>query len=213
MLARKFYSHGRFRWRVGRGDWLEHDRRSLLLDSVEIRPKLCVNWVSLGTLDLGAEEQTLEIETTGQGALCFDCFILTRKPFLARGKARPDEAWAEPEPGKWVFDPQPDDFSPDALLDLTYLNEGIAGEKGFVRLDESGNGFSDGRGLPLRFWCTTSMYSLRARSVEDASRHARFLAKRGVNLVQILGGYIGNGCYGSPEGEIHEINREYQEST
>lgn len=210
VLVRKFYKHGKFRWRVGSSVWQEYDRRSPLLDSVRVRKSHSVSWVPLGALDLKAGKQALEVQTTGGGPLWIDCFVLTPKPFLARGKAKPDEPWAEPEPGKWVFDPQPDDFAQNAILDLRYLNETMAGENGFVQLDKSGNGFADGQGEPLRFWCTTSGFSMNADSLENAERHARFLAKRGVNLIQILGGYIGNGCYRTPAGEIHEINRIYQ---
>ena len=205
LVMRKFWKHGRFRWRVGDNPWKEYDREGPLLDSVTIRPKLGANWVPLGEVDLEEGPQELKIETTGQGPVCIDCFVLTRKPFLARGKCRPDEPWGEPEPGKWVFDPSPDVFSPEALLDLRHLNEETAGERGFVRRDRSGNGFADGRGRPLRFWCMTGGGDV------DPERHARFLAKRGVNLIQILGGYIGNGCYRSEPGDLYDINKGYQE--
>ena len=36
---------------------------------------------------------------------------------------------AQPAPtGTWAFNPKPDDFRKDALLDLRYLNEKVAGE-------------------------------------------------------------------------------------
>lgn len=210
VLVRKFWKHGNFRWRVGGSPWQDYAKGGPLLDSVNVDGNRVVNWVPLGALDLKVGKQKLEVETTGKGPLDIDCFIITRKPFLARGKSKPDEPWAQPEADKWVFDPKPDDFAAGALLDLRHLNEAVAGENGFVQMDKSGNGFADGQGRRLRFWCTTSGYAKDAGSIENAERHARFLAKRGVNLVQILGGYIGNGCYRTPAGEIHEINRSYQ---
>ncbi|MFO7956349.1 MAG: ATP-binding cassette domain-containing protein [Candidatus Brocadiia bacterium] len=129
LVMRKFWKHGRFRWRVGDNPWKEYDREGPLLDSVTIRPKLGANWVPLGEVDLEEGPQELTIETTGQGPVCIDCFILTRKPFLTRGKCRPDEPWGEPEPGKWVFDPSPDAFSPEALLELRTRNGKRRAEK------------------------------------------------------------------------------------
>jgi hypothetical protein len=82
----------------------------------------------------------------------------------------------------WAFSPEPDQFDPSALLDLRYLNEAVAGESGFIGQSPDGNDFVKGDGTPIRFWAINS-YIWRA-SPEAMAEQARFLAKRGVNMVR-----------------------------
>ena len=79
-----------------------------------------------------------------------------------------------------------DTFRHDALLDLRDLNEKVAGQSGFVRLADDGESFVLGNGEPVRFWGVTT-YVQRDRSPQDLPHHARFLAKRGVNMVRLHG--------------------------
>ncbi len=88
--------------------------------------------------------------------------------------------------GTWPFLPERDEFRADALLDLRGLNEKAAGQSGFVRLATDGESFVLGDGTPARFWGVTT-YVQRDRSIEDLAHHARFLAKRGVNMVRLHG--------------------------
>lgn len=99
----------------------------------------------------------------------------------------------QPVTTTWPFNPAKDDFSPTALLDLRSLNERVAGESGFVKADANGD-FNYGNGQPLRFWAVNSMVGrekpwnqrpLWRPGEPDLARHARFLAKRGVNLVRL----------------------------
>ncbi len=98
---------------------------------------------------------------------------------------------AEP-PGTWAFDPPADTFSPAALLDLRRLNEPVAGESGFVKVGADG-GFVRGDGQPIRFWAVNTDVGhgafvakpLGPKTAPDLARHARFLAKRGVNMVRL----------------------------
>ena len=91
----------------------------------------------------------------------------------------------------WAFTPPRDEFSADSLLDLRSLNERTAGETGFVRVDARGD-FIRGDGQPIRFWAVNSDVArepfvakpLGPKTAPDLTRHARFLAKRGVNLVR-----------------------------
>lgn len=101
------------------------------------------------------------------------------------------QAWT-PE-NTWAFNPAPDSFSPNALLDLRSLNEKTAGESGFVKVGPEG-GFELGNGKPVRFWCAFTSVGIEkpwharplSRQTEpDLATHARFLAKRGVNLVRL----------------------------
>ncbi|MDQ8181405.1 hypothetical protein [Pelagicoccus sp. SDUM812005] len=94
----------------------------------------------------------------------------------------------------WAFDPEPDDFDPSALFDLRYLNEDLAGQSGWVRTDDQGD-FVRGDGEPLRFWAVNTAvardipFQPRPRpgweNAPDLDRHARWLAKRGVNLIRL----------------------------
>ncbi len=86
----------------------------------------------------------------------------------------------------WPFHPQRDTFRPDALLDLRALNEPIAGQSGFIRLSADKNDFVRGDGVPLRFWAVNFDFS-RNPNLESLGHTARFLAKRGVNLVRLNG--------------------------
>src|SRR5437016_2887971 len=81
----------------------------------------------------------------------------------------------------WPFEYRPG--SGQVMLDLRYLNEKMAGETGFVRLSPDGGGFVRGDGKPIRFWAVgTDIYG---KSSEELARHARFLAKIGVNMVRL----------------------------
>lgn len=92
----------------------------------------------------------------------------------------------------WRFEPEPDRFEPAALLDLRALNEKVAGESGFVMATPAGD-FAFANGRPARFWCVNTIVGRERPWVKrprwpgaepDLARHARFLAKRGVNMVR-----------------------------
>jgi hypothetical protein len=94
------------------------------------------------------------------------------------------------EPGKsktWAFTPTQDPFSDKALLDLRYLNEKTAGEKGFIRLSADGSGFLLGDGTPVRFWAVGD--TVYTKTDAELAYHARFLAKQGVNMVRMHGSF------------------------
>jgi hypothetical protein len=124
--------------------------------------------------------------STRHGAL--DAFVLTTKPFLPNGTMRPGESngVVQAGAGTWPLLPERDTFSPEAMFDLRDLNEKVAGQSGFVRLSPDGESFVLGDGSPVRFWGVTT-YVQRDRSAEDLAHHARFLAKRGVNMVRLHG--------------------------
>ncbi len=82
----------------------------------------------------------------------------------------------------WAFEPEPDTYNNQALLDLRDLNEKVAGESGFIRRSPDGRDFVKGDGTPIRFWALNS-YIWR-QGQEAIADQARFLAKRGVNLVR-----------------------------
>jgi hypothetical protein len=109
--------------------------------------------------------------------------ILMPMLWAAAGAAiSPAPTFAAGDPDSWAFTPPRDDFSRDALFDLRLLNEHAAGERGFVRVSPDGD-FTLGDGRPVRFWAVN--FEPRVE-MDDATLAyaARFLAKRGVNMVR-----------------------------
>ena len=86
-----------------------------------------------------------------------------------------DDAWLP-------FDPKPDAFSSDALLDLRSLNEKFAGEHGPIAAKD-GRFVHSKTGEPVRFWAVNGPPG-DAKDPAELRRVARTLAKRGVNLVR-----------------------------
>jgi hypothetical protein len=92
------------------------------------------------------------------------------------------------EGNSWAFSPPQDPYGADALLDLRYLNEPVAGETGFVRLSADGNSFLRGDGQPIRFWSAITRidYDIVPMTDEQIDQMYRFLAKRGVNMLRLF---------------------------
>lgn len=103
----------------------------------------------------------------------------------------------------WAFTPGRDVFSPAALLDLSSLNETTAGESGFVRRSSDGASFVRGDGEPIRFWAVNT--SVARKGLPALREHAKFLAKRGVNMVRFHGQIPQAGKNG---GSIDAINTD-----
>jgi hypothetical protein len=118
----------------------------------------------------------------------------------------------------WSFTPPRDTFSADALLDLRTLNERVAGEAGFVRSNAEGD-FVRGDGKPIRFWAVNTNVAERTGNVRplwpqgapDLARHARFLAKRGVNMVR-LHQQISPDLKAKPSATIDDINETQRDA-
>jgi hypothetical protein len=103
-------------------------------------------------------------------------------PALVASSSETAASFAADDPRSWPFLPDTDTFSPDALFDLRSLNESTAGEHGFVSVSPEGD-FLRGDGQPLRFWAVN--FEPRIPLDDDQLAYAaRFLAKRGVNLVR-----------------------------
>ena len=90
------------------------------------------------------------------------------------------------EPGWWAFEPGPETFGQDALLDLRSLNEAEAGQSGFVQA--GGDFFKLGNGQPVRFWGVNTSAPSGDLSKEQMDFMAARLAKLGINMVRIHGG-------------------------
>ena len=184
--VRKFWKHGPFRWRFDRQKWQTCGRDVGLADTTDIRLHLCVNWVYLGKVKLTRGEHTFELKLLAKEGenqtACFDCFLLTRRPFSPRGRLKPGEKSGKAEPGWWAFEPTADTFG-KAMLDLRHLNEKVAGGSGFVR--RKGGNFVLGNGKPVKFWAVNVGGGVIRLGQEPQKYLARRLAKVGVNMVRI----------------------------
>jgi hypothetical protein len=143
-----------------------------------------IAWVRVSMVELtqGAHRVAFRMFSDNNNHGMLDCFVFADESFMPSGTHRPGED-ANPtgtaSNGTWAFRPARDEFAPDSLLDLRWLNERVAGERGFVRRSSDGNDFVLGDGRPARFWAVND-----AAFDKDLARHARFLAKRGINMVR-----------------------------
>lgn len=127
-------------------------------------------------------------------------------------------AGAQPADGTWPFQYTKEDSQRDCLLDLRTLNEEVAGQSGFVARSADGNDFVLGDGTPVRFWAVNDFFLSdgkparfwdestadgRARE-EQLERHARWLAKLGVNMARISGTTLNSKQPGSHATDVEE---------
>ncbi len=120
-------------------------------------------------------------------------FLLTRMALLLSVVALvlENSAWCSPpsppEKGWFAFDPKPDTFDRKSVIDLRFLNEKYAGELGFIAV-KNGQFIHSNNGEPLRFWGVNGPpHGLKGAELRQC---ARMLAKYGVNLVRVHGGYF-----------------------
>jgi hypothetical protein len=180
------------KYQLNDGAWTAVDFASPI-DSINIaaddKPDLrFVAWINLGKVQLkaGANALSFRMDSGNSNHGAIDCltFVSPDMGFVPKGKARPGDPKPKTDvgPGRWAFEPDPDRYSDQALLDLSSLNEDQAGEHGFIKLSEDGRDLVRGDGQPIRFWCVNSyVFRNGPAALED---HARFLAKRGVNMVR-----------------------------
>lgn len=189
LWTRKFYKHGPFRWRFGDAPWQICGKNIALADNTELRTHVCANWVFLGEVSLKKGQVPFEIRlAAAEGeelTSAFDCFVLSRGPFVPNGKVKPGQRTGLADEGFFAWEPPVDRFGDDALLDLRSLNERVAGEKGFVRRD--GERFVLGSGKPARFWAVNIGKNNIAQDRASIDYMARRLAKLGVNMVRFHG--------------------------
>ena len=143
-----------------------------------------IAWIKVGTVKLtkGVHSIQFKMHSDNNNHGMLDCFVFAAGPFTPEGKRKPGEKSDASEvaaEGRWAFQPPRDEFSPKSLLDLRSLNEKIAGEHGFVTRSKAGNDFAFADGTPARFWAVND-----GAFDKDLPRHARFLAKRGINMVR-----------------------------
>ena len=193
-------------WKIGDGPWKEVptgkavDQVNLASDN---RPDMrFIAWMNAGPVELqpGTVTITFKMHSGNMHHGGIDCFCLTTKPFTPNGARRPGQKLGLADPGTWAFEPDEDEFSPQALLDLRNLNEKQAGESGWVQRTPDGD-FALGDGRPVRFWAVNTSGG-PSDDLESVRKHARFLAKRGVNMVRWHGALNPKG----PQSKITDVD-------
>lgn len=125
-------------------------------------------------------KMSLSVPLPSFGSLSLVLLGLTASQLSA--DAPPAPTFAADDPGSWAFPSVRDEFSAEALFDLRALNEPTAGQRGFVTVDPAGD-FLFGDGTPARFWAVN--FEPRGTFTDaEFAYAARFLAKRGVNMVR-----------------------------
>jgi hypothetical protein len=94
---------------------------------------------------------------------------------------------AEESKGWFGFEPKVDPFNSDSAIDLRFLNEKFAGEHGFIGV-ANGQFIHTVNREALRFWAVNGPPHELIGG--DLARCARMLAKYGVNMVRVHGGYF-----------------------
>lgn len=174
---------------------LNREKRGEVNVAADDKPDLrFIAWSQVGKVTLRKGENTIRFRMTSEnnhhGYL--DCFVFSNEPFQPRGLLKPDQLAAESaaaaaeQKGWFAFDPKPDSFA-ESAIDMRFLNEKFAGEHGFIEVKD-GQFIHTGTGEPVRFWGVNGPpHDLKGESLRQC---ARMLAKHGVNLVRIHGGYF-----------------------
>lgn len=154
-----------------------------------------IAWAKAGRVALrkGTNSVAFRMDSPNNNHGYLDCFVFSPKPFTPRGILKPDQAaeiasGADSEQGWFPFAPGTDAFNANSAFDLRSLNEKQAGEGGFIAA--KGSQFVHSKtGEPVRFWAVNGPPG-ELKDRESLRRGARMLAKYGVNLVRIHGGYF-----------------------
>jgi hypothetical protein len=188
-------------YRLNGGEWTPIDLDKNQSGSTNIaadgKPDLrFIAWARVGPVELVKGRNTvsfrMDSKNNHHGAL--DCFVLANEPFQPRGILKPDELAqyakqiAQQNKGWFAFDPKPDAFRAESGFDLRALNEKAAGEHGFISVKGSQFILGD-TGRPVRFWGVNGPPG-DLKDPESLHALGRLLAKYGVNLVRVHGGYF-----------------------
>lgn len=183
-------------YKLGDGSWVQVNLRNAI-ENLNIasdgKPDMrFISWNDAGKIKLEKGSQTIRFKfhsnNNSHGGL--DCFVFSKKPFTPRGALKPGEKSGKANPGYFSWEPDVDEFSKDALIDLSYLNEDVAGQDGYVKAD--GNDFVLGSGKKVKFWAANAGPGISRLSHQSHIYLAKNLAKRGVNMLRLHGGIYGN---------------------
>jgi hypothetical protein len=174
---------------------LNREKRGEVNVAADGKPDLrFIAWSKVGkvTLSVGENRIRFRMDSENNHHGYLDCFVLSNEPFQPRGLSKPGEMAEESkrlakENQDWLpFDPPPDSFK-ESAIDLRFLNEKAAGDGGFITV-KSGNFVHARTGEPVKFWAVNGPpHELSGKELREC---ARMLAKHGVNMVRIHGGYF-----------------------
>ena len=185
----------RMSYKLGEGSWtaidLSKDQSGNTNIAEDDKPDLrFVAWSHVGKVTLkkgsNAVQFRMDSENSNHGYL--DCFVFANEPFRPMGSLKPGQlaATVKPDKGWFAFPPPADPYRPTSAIDLRPLNEKAAGDGGFIGV--KGSEFVHSKtGEPVRFWAVNGP---PGKDRESLRADARALAKRGVNLVRVHGGYF-----------------------
>jgi hypothetical protein len=175
-----------FRWRLNEQPWITYPQKGgVTMEFVKPTKVSTLAWVRFPEkLKLKKGAYTFRLEMLApEDAKGFDCFVLATSGFSPNGTLRPGQKLGLADDGMCAFEPDEDAFSPEALLDLRYLNEKVSGENGWMRRSEDGEDFVLGNGEPVRLWSVETNAHV---DYATTRKHMRFLAKRGVNAIRVF---------------------------
>jgi hypothetical protein len=105
----------------------------------------------------------------------------------------------------WLpFQPPTDSFQPSAGFDLRSLNEKLAGDGGFITV-KGAHFVHSNTGQSVRFWAVNGPPN-SLKDPAELRQCARMLARHGVNLVRIHGGYFDSAGNVDPEKVRHALD-------
>jgi len=148
-------------------------------------------WLKAGSIPLKAGTTTIDFlmhsANSHHGAI--DCFLLTTKPLTPSGKTKPGEKLGSDLPGWFAFEPGTDPLTAGSGIDLSFLNEKVAGQNGFIQAKD--DQFLLGNGTPVRFWsANVASRSIFGKEDSEVDYLAARLAKNGFNMVRLHGGLM-----------------------
>ncbi len=182
--------------RIDDGEWREIDLTKQQTGTTNLakndKPDLrFIAWANAGPVKLSAGAHRIgfrfDSKLSHHGSL--DCFVFAPPGFQPMDALKPDEIAARMadlvrENDGWIPCPIGRDGFSNSPLDLRFLNEKFAGEKGGIV--RRGDTFAHrDTGETLRFWGVNG--PPHELTGDDLARCARMLAARGVNLVRIHG--------------------------
>jgi hypothetical protein len=145
-------------------------------------------WVKAGSVTLPAGVVTVAFRmhsaNSHHGAI--DCFLFSPTALTPSGKTKPGQKLGSDEAGWFAFEPGHDALAAPGALDLSYLNEKLAGGSGFLKAVD--NEFQLGDGTPVRFWsANVASHGVMGKEDAEVDHLAARLAKNGFNMVRLHG--------------------------
>jgi hypothetical protein len=183
-------------YRIGRTRWKELDL-SQPVGNLNIasdgKPDMrFIAWINAGEVKLkkGTETIRFKFHSANNNHGAIDCFMFSMKSFVPNGALKPGQKTGRANPGFFPWEPDVDEFTGEALIDLSHLNEDVAGKRGRVRA--RGNDFILGNGEKVKFWAANVGPGINALDHSSHVYLAKTLAKRGVNMVRLHGAIYGS---------------------